>query len=124
MHFLALCGKRIRYNIVPEKLGPANDVAQIFEVTHADKSALLNTLSLLSCAGAALFAGTGLPGIFLAANAADIAVYIVAVHRPLYEWYERGRFPWSTLALACTSAGLALLFLKEGSRIDPKLKIK
>jgi hypothetical protein len=57
------------------------------------------------------------PGVLtmLAGNAADLAMAVFVTGPELNEWYDKRRVPKVTLCLAAASAGVAVVFLLQGS---------
>ncbi len=70
------------------------------------------------CAGAAVASAiypVG-PVVMLAANAADFATAILLTAPELNDWYEGGKPPLLTMAIAALSLGVTILMVEKVSR--------
>ena len=70
------------------------------------------------CAGAAVASAiypVG-PVVMLAANAADFATAILLTAPELNDWYERGKPPLLTMAIAALSLGVTVLLVEKVGR--------
>lgn len=74
---------------------------------------------ICACAGAAIAAGIHpwAPLMLVSANAADIATSIFITGPELSDWYEHGKLPLHTVAIAAVSLGVAIQLVdKVGKR--------